>query len=57
HLAWIIGYAPAKNPQVAFAVLVEGQVDTNTWGGLTAGPVGQAMIKEWINTKNTQPEE
>jgi penicillin-binding protein 2 len=57
HLAWIIGYAPAKNPQVAFAVLVEGQVDTNTWGGLTAGPVGQAMIKEWINTKNTQTEE
>jgi penicillin-binding protein 2 len=57
HLAWIIGYAPAKNPQVAFAVLVEGQVDTNTWGGLTAGPVAQAMIKEWINSKNTQTEE
>jgi len=57
HLAWIVGYAPAKNPQVAFAVLVEGQVDTNTWGGLTAGPVAQAMIKEWINSKNTQPEE
>jgi cell division protein FtsI/penicillin-binding protein 2 len=53
HLAWIIGYAPAKNPEVAFAVLVEGQLDTNTWGGLTAGPVGQAMIKQWLNSKNT----
>jgi penicillin-binding protein 2 len=57
HLAWIIGYAPAKNPQVAFAVLVEGQVDTNTWGGLTAGPVAKAMINEWLNSKNTQSEE
>ncbi|MEI7602032.1 MAG: penicillin-binding transpeptidase domain-containing protein [Opitutae bacterium] len=57
HLAWIIGYAPAKNPKVAFAVLVEGQVDTNTWGGLTAGPVAQAMIKEWINSNNTPSEE
>ncbi|MEI6284834.1 MAG: penicillin-binding transpeptidase domain-containing protein, partial [Opitutae bacterium] len=57
HLAWIIGFAPAKNPQVAFAVLVEGQLDTNTWGGLTAGPVAQAMIKEWLNSKNSQSEE
>jgi penicillin-binding protein 2 len=57
HLAWIIGYAPAKNPQVAFAVLVEGQNETNTWGGLTAGPVGQAMIKEWLNSKNKESEE
>lgn len=57
HLAWIIGYAPAKNPAVAFAVLVEGQLDTNTWGGLTAGPVGQAMVKEWLNSKDNQSEE
>ncbi len=57
HLAWIIGYAPAKNPKVAFAVLVEGQVDTNTWGGLTAGPVGQAMVKEWLNSTSSEPDE
>jgi hypothetical protein len=36
---------------------VEGKSDTNTWGGLTAGPVGQAMIKEWLNSKNTPSEE
>lgn len=57
HLAWIIGYAPAKNPQVAFSVLVEGQLDTNTWGGLTAGPVAQAMIKQWLYSKNLQDQE
>ena len=57
HLAWIIGYAPAKNPKVAFAVLVEGQLDTSTWGGATAGPVAQAMIKQWLNSSDNTPEE
>ena len=47
HLAWMIGYAPADNPVVAFAVLVEGQVDTNTWGGKTAGPVAKEMLETW----------
>ena len=47
HLAWIIGYAPADNPVVAFCVLVEGQLDTSTWGGKTAGPVARDMILAW----------
>lgn len=47
HLAWMIGYAPADNPVVAFAVLVEGQTDTNTWGGKTAGPVAKEMLEAW----------
>ena len=50
HLAWMIGYAPADNPVVAFAVLVEGQVDTNTWGGKTAGPVAKEMLEAWAAT-------
>ena len=50
HLAWMIGYAPADNPVVAFAVLVEGQVDTNTWGGKTAGPVVKEMLESWAKT-------
>jgi penicillin-binding protein 2 len=51
HLAWIIGYAPADRPVVAFAVLVEGQTDTSTWGGKTAGPVAQEMIKAWADIR------
>ncbi len=47
HLAWVIGYAPADNPAVAFAVLIEGQLDTSTWGGKTAGPVAKAMLEGW----------
>jgi len=50
HLAWMIGYAPADNPVVAFAVLVEGQLDTNTWGGKTAGPVAKEMLEAWAAT-------
>jgi penicillin-binding protein 2 len=51
HLAWIIGYAPADRPVVAFAVLVEGQLDTSTWGGKTAGPVAQEMLKAWADVR------
>jgi penicillin-binding protein 2 len=50
HLAWMIGYAPADNPVVAFCVLVEGQLDTNTWGGKTAGPVVKQMLETWVAT-------
>lgn len=52
HLGWIIGYAPAKNPAVAFCVLVEGE-DDGTWGGKTAGPVARDMILRWAG-KATQ---
>jgi cell division protein FtsI/penicillin-binding protein 2 len=50
HLAWMIGYAPAERPVVAFCVLVEGQLDTNTWGGSTAGPVVKQMLETWAGT-------
>ncbi len=50
HLAWMIGYAPADRPVVAFCVLVEGQTDTNTWGGKTAGPVVKQMLQTWAGT-------
>lgn len=46
HLGWFIGYAPAKNPVVAFCVLIEGE-DDGTWGGKTAGPVARDMLLKW----------
>jgi len=46
----MIGYAPADKPAVAFCVLVEGQLDTSTWGGKTAGPVAREMILAWADT-------
>ena len=41
---------PADRPTVAFCVLVEGQLDTNTWGGKTAGPVVKQMLETWAGT-------
>ena len=40
------------------AVLVEGQTDTNTWGGKTAGPVAKEMLETWwpIAVKANQDE-
>jgi len=57
HLAWMIGYAPADNPVVAFCVLVEGQFDTDTWGGKTAGPVVKQMLETWAGTGEKQSTE
>jgi len=42
--AWFIGYAPAENPQVAFAVLVE----YGGSGGLAAGGVANRMLEACI---------
>ena len=51
----MIGYAPAQNPTVAFCVLVEGQLDTSTWGGKTAGPVARDMILAWARRPADAP--
>ena len=39
--AWFIGFAPAQNPRIAFAVLVE----YGGGGGAVAGPVAQALLE------------
>jgi penicillin-binding protein 2 len=39
--AWFIGFAPAKDPKIAFAVLVE----YGGSGGKDAGPVAQAILE------------
>jgi cell division protein FtsI/penicillin-binding protein 2 len=42
--AWYIGYAPSRNPRIAFAVLVE----YGGSGGLRAGSIAQQIIDECI---------
>ena len=43
---WYVAFAPAENPQVAVAVLVEngGNGDLNATGGKVASPIGRAVI-------------
>ena len=42
NLAWFIGFAPANDPQVAFAIVIE---DTQSTGGEAAAPIAAAIIK------------
>lgn len=44
--AWAVGFAPANKPQIAFAVLVEGDDNTPTpHGGKVAGPIARAVLE------------
>lgn len=55
NIAWMIGFAPAQNPEIAFAVMIEGDTPgAETGGGRFAGPVAHAILKRWLE-KKTQP--
>lgn len=43
--AWMIGYAPAKNPKIAFAVMVE---YGGSGGGITASDVAQKVLEACV---------
>ncbi len=44
--AWAMGFAPADNPQIAFAVIVEGDDNVPApHGGDVAGPVARAVLE------------
>lgn len=48
NFAWFIGFAPAENPKVAIAVMMEGDTPgEDTGGGRYAAPVAGAIIKAW----------
>ncbi|MDP0500803.1 MAG: penicillin-binding protein 2 [Verrucomicrobiota bacterium JB022] len=45
-LAWYVGFAPADNPQVAIAVMIEGvPEETDYGGGSTAAPVAREVFR------------
>lgn len=44
--AWFVGYAPAENPQVAFAVLVE----YGGGGGSAAAPIARDIVQACVDT-------
>lgn len=50
-LAWLIGFAPAKAPEVAVAVVVEGQQATDHFaGGRTAAPIAREILQTYFDT-------
>ena len=45
NLAWFIGFAPAEDPQIAVAVMIQGADASHSYhGGSTAGPVAKDLF-------------
>lgn len=44
--AWFIGFAPAQNPEIALAVIVENAGS----GGTVAGPIARDVILQYLNS-------
>ncbi len=48
YLAWFMGYYPASDPEVAFAVLVD---RTRGHGGSVCGPVAREMLEAYERSR------
>jgi penicillin-binding protein 2 len=56
NFAWFICFAPVENPQVAIAVVVEGDTPgEETAGGRYAVPVARAILKTWDDKQKAPP--
>jgi penicillin-binding protein 2 len=52
NAAWFICFAPLENPQIAIAVMLEGDTaGEEVGGGRYAAPVAQAILKAWAKTQ------
>ncbi len=48
NFAWFVGFAPADNPRIAVAIMMEGDTPgEDTGGGRYAAPVAGAIFKAW----------
>ena len=44
--AWFIGFAPAEDPEIAIAVIIENQTQD---GGKVAAPIARKIMSQWLN--------
>ena len=51
---WMIGFAPADNPQIAVAVVVPNQNFVDTGAGV-AGPIMKAMLEAGVTSASSAP--
>ncbi|HWA27266.1 MAG TPA: penicillin-binding transpeptidase domain-containing protein [Lacunisphaera sp.] len=47
ELAWLVCFAPVENPQVAIAIVMEGEEGVAFGGGANSGPVAHAILQAW----------
>jgi penicillin-binding protein 2 len=52
NLAWLVCFAPAENPQIAIAVVLEGDEGENYHGGTFAAPVVHAILQAWKDQRD-----
>lgn len=58
NFAWLICFAPAENPEIAMAVMIEGDtIGENFGGGDYAVPVAGAVLKKYFEKKNRPAEQ
>ena len=46
HRAWFVAYAPADQPQIAVAALLE----SGAWGASASGPIVRSILDTWLTT-------
>ncbi|MSU66574.1 MAG: peptidoglycan glycosyltransferase [Opitutus sp.] len=53
NYAWFICFAPAEKPEIAMAVMIEGQtIGEELGGGLAAAPVAAQVLKKYFEKRN-----
>ena len=56
NAAWFICFAPVEKPEIAIAVMIEGEVAGEEFGGgRHSAPVAQAILKRYFEKKNNTP--
>jgi penicillin-binding protein 2 len=56
NFAWFIAFAPVEDPQIAIAVMVEGDTPgEETGGGRYAVPVAHGILKAWLDKRTARP--
>ena len=56
NLAWFVGFAPVEKPEIAIAIMVEGDTPDETYaGGVYAAPVALAILRKWKEKKDRPP--
>ena len=48
HLAWSISFAPIEDPEIAIAVMIEGQQGDSLGGGSTSVPIAQPILQRFF---------
>ena len=51
HRAWFEMFAPAEDPHIAVAVLLE----SGAWGAADAGPIARKILDAWVATQKDAP--